>query len=70
KGWKLVFGGNSGRVPRIGNVIKEELSDEEAISLIKKAIKVYTEKANPKDRTAKFIEKFGLENFKNEIFSS
>jgi NAD(P)H-nitrite reductase large subunit len=70
KGWKLVFGGNSGRAPRIGDVVKEELSEEDAIDLVKRFIKVYTDNANPKDRTARFIEKFGIENFKNKVFES
>jgi len=70
KGWKLIFGGNSGRAPRIGDVVKEELSEEDAIDLVKRFIKVYTDNANPKDRTARFIEKFGIENFKNKVFES
>ena len=36
KGWTLIFGGNSGGRPRIGDVVAEDLGKEEAIDLIKR----------------------------------
>ncbi|MEA3469410.1 MAG: nitrite reductase [Thermodesulfobacteriota bacterium] len=64
KGWSLVFGGNGAGKPRFADLVAKDLSDEEVLALIKKCITVYQEEARPKLRTARFMEKFGIEALK------
>ncbi len=67
KGWTLVFGGNGGGNPRIGDIVAKDLSDEEVLALVKKCLTVYQEEANPHSRTARFMERFGIEALKKRV---
>ncbi len=67
KGWTLVFGGNGGGKPRIADVIAENLDDDQVVDLVTKCIAIYSEQALPKNRTARFIEQIGIEEFKKTV---
>jgi NAD(P)H-nitrite reductase large subunit len=67
KGWTLSFGGSSGRNVRAGDIIAEDLSDEEAIALIRKCIDFYAQNGKKRERTSTFIERIGLEEFKKAV---
>lgn len=67
KGWTLVFGGNGGGKARIGDIIAEGLNDEEVLALAMKCLTVYQEEANPHSRSARFMERFGIEAFKKRV---
>ncbi len=67
KGWSLVFGGNGAGNPRFADLVAKDLNDEEVLALIKKCINVYHEEARPKVRTARFMEKFGIEDLKKQV---
>lgn len=67
KGWTLSFGGNSGRQVRAGDILAEDLSDEQALELMKKCIEYYVANAKKKERTATFLERIGLEEFKKAV---
>ena len=66
-GWTVIFGGNSGGKPRIGDVIAEKLNEEEVIELAKKCFNYYGAGAKKKERTARFIERIGIDEFKNNV---
>lgn len=66
-GWRLSFGGNAAGRPRIGDLVADGLSDEEAIDLVRKTLNFYLKTAKFKTRSARFMERFGLENLKNGI---
>lgn len=66
KGWRLLVGGSSGLQPRIGRVLAENLSDEEALKLIDKVISYYKVHAK-KQRLGEFIEEIGIEKFKKDV---
>lgn len=66
-GWTLIFGGNSARRPRIGDVIAEDISKEEVISLTKRCLKQYASNGKKKERTARFIERISIDEFKKSI---
>ena len=66
-GWTVIFGGNSGGKPRIGDVIAQDASEEEVIELAKKCFEYYRANAKPKERTARFIDRVGIEEFKKAI---
>lgn len=69
KGWSLTFGGNGGGKPRIGDVIAEGLTDDQAVELIRRCLTMYQENAGPKMRTARFIESFGLQEFSRVVLA-
>jgi NAD(P)H-nitrite reductase large subunit len=68
-GWRFIFGGNAAGRPRIGDVVAEELNDEQAVALVKKCLTFYCINARFKTRSARFMERFGLEQLKKGLFS-
>lgn len=66
-GWTLIFGGNGGGLPRIGDIISEGLTDDQVIALAGKCLRYYKEHARKKERTARFMERRPLEMFKEAI---
>jgi len=67
KGWIVTFGGNSGGRPRIGDVIAEDVSDAEAVALVQRCLEYYRGNVEKKLRTARFVEKIGIETIKQAI---
>ena len=67
KGWIVTFGGNSGGRPRIADVLAKDLSKDEVIELIKKCLDYYKNNAKKKERTARFIERIGIEEMKKHL---
>ncbi|MFZ5799723.1 MAG: NAD(P)/FAD-dependent oxidoreductase [Desulfobulbus sp.] len=69
KGWTVIFGGSSSRRPRIGDVLAEDLPGDEAIRLIKRCLDYYVAHGRKQERTARFIERIGIEEFKNAVLA-
>ena len=69
KGWTVIFGGNSGGRPRLGDVIAKELSADEAKDLVKRLLVYYRDTANPGERTARFVERVGMDTIKSDLLS-
>jgi len=67
KGWRFTFGGNGAGRPRIGDVVAEELSDDEAVALVTKALNYYLREARFKSRSARFMERFGIEALRKAV---
>lgn len=68
-GWTVVFGGNSGAKPRIGDVIAEGLAKDEVIVLGRKCFEYYAARAKNRERAARFIERIGVEEFKRAVLA-
>ncbi|MDG4475541.1 hypothetical protein [Thiovibrio frasassiensis] len=66
-GWTLIFGGNGGGLPRIGDIIAQDLNDEEVISLAKRCLEYYAANARNKERSARFMERTDLAQFKGAV---
>lgn len=66
-GWTVIFGGNSGGRPRIGDVIAENLNDQEVVELCRKCFAYFKENAKPKERTSRFIDRIGIDEFKKAV---
>lgn len=66
-GWTVIFGGNAGGKPRIGDVIAENLSSEEVVDLARRCFEYYASNGKKKKRTARFIERIGIEEFKKAV---
>ena len=69
KGWVVTFGGNSGGRPRIGDVIAENVSDAEAVALVLRCLEYYRDNVGKKLRTARFVEKVGIESIKKSVLN-
>jgi NAD(P)H-nitrite reductase large subunit len=67
KGWIVTFGGNSGGRPRIGDVIAEDIGDDEAVALVHRCLEYYRDNVDKKLRTARFVEKTGIETIKQAV---
>jgi len=67
KGWTVIFGGNSGGRPRIGDVVAEDLDKQEAVDLVKRFLEYYAANGKKKERTARFMERVGIESLKEAI---
>lgn len=60
KGWSLVFGGNGGGAPRIGDVVGVGLNDEEVLQLASRCLEFYREKARKMERTGRLMRRTPL----------
>jgi NAD(P)H-nitrite reductase large subunit len=67
KGWTVIFGGNGGTRPRIGDVIAKNLSREETIDLVQRLLEYYQINAKGKERTARFIERIGIDALRSDL---
>lgn len=67
RGWTVIFGGNSGTRPRIGDVIARHLLKEEALDLVQRLLEYYQGHAKQKERTARFMERIGIETLRSEL---
>jgi NAD(P)H-nitrite reductase large subunit len=66
-GWTLVFGGNGGGCPRIGDIIAENLSDDEVIGLVGKCFDFYRKNARKLERTGRLMKRTDIETFWQKI---
>ena len=66
-GWNLVVGGSSARRPRVGDLIREQLSEAEVIPLVKRALEYYRDRSKKRERMARFVDRIGIENVKDAI---
>jgi NAD(P)H-nitrite reductase large subunit len=69
KGWTVIFGGNSGRRPSIGTVIAQDLAREDTLDLVHRLLEYYRNNARPQERTARFLERIGLEQLRSELLA-
>lgn len=68
-GWTLIVGGHSGANARVGDVVAEGLTADEAKILIRKFLDYYRAQCSKKMRIGKFIEKHGIDSIKDAILS-
>lgn len=65
-GWTLYVGGCVGPRPRIGDVLAEGLSDEEALALVDRIVN-YVKEKGLRTRLGRHIDQVGLEEFRRAI---
>lgn len=66
-GWNLVVGGSSARRPRIGDLMREQLTREEVIALIKRTLEYYRAHAKKRERLARLVDRIGIEDIKDAL---
>jgi NAD(P)H-nitrite reductase large subunit len=69
RGWTVIFGGNGGTRPRIGDVIAKNLSTDDTLDFVDRLLGYYGSHAKPKERTARFMERVGMETLRSELLS-
>jgi NAD(P)H-nitrite reductase large subunit len=69
KGWTILFGGNGGRKPRLGDIIARDLTSHEALDCAVRLAGYYKANAHPHERTARFMERSGIETLKSELLT-
>lgn len=67
KGWMVYVGGKGGIKPRLGDRIIMNISDEKLFNLIEKIIAVYDENAQGKERLGDYLDRVGLDEFKEKL---
>jgi NAD(P)H-nitrite reductase large subunit len=68
KGWTLIFGGNGGGAPRIGDIIAEGLTDEQVLDLAARCLDFYRQQARKSERTGRFMQRTSLAIFKEAVW--
>ncbi|UZP68467.1 NAD(P)/FAD-dependent oxidoreductase [Desulfovibrio mangrovi] len=66
-GWTVIVGGNSGGRPRIGDVLAENLTTDEAKALVRKFMEFYRNESGKRLRVSKFLEKVGIDAVKAAV---
>ncbi|WP_419787831.1 nitrite reductase [Pseudodesulfovibrio sp.] len=69
-GWTIVFGGNAGKRVRKGDILAENASDEESLQLISCVLDFYSQEGKTKERTARFVERVGMEAIREAVFGT
>lgn len=69
KGWTVYFGGNGGTRPRFGDPVAKNLSDSDAVDCALRLAEYYHEHAKPHERTARFMERVGMDTVRSELLS-
>ncbi|MDD3313097.1 nitrite reductase [Pseudodesulfovibrio sp.] len=67
-GWTVLFGGNAGKRVRTGDVLAENVSDDEALAIIARVLDLYAREAKSRERTARFVERVGVEAVRRVVF--
>ena len=66
-GWTVIYGGNSGGRPRIGDVVAEKLTTEETIALVDKLVEYYRQNGKKRERVARLVDRLGIEAVKEAV---
>ncbi|MFO7606947.1 MAG: nitrite reductase [Desulfurivibrionaceae bacterium] len=69
KGWSLIFGGNGGGAPRIGDVVGEGLDDEQVVALARRCLDFFREKARKMERTGRLMRRTPLAELQDYLMT-
>jgi NAD(P)H-nitrite reductase large subunit len=69
KGWTVFFGGNAGTRPRFADLIARDLLATEALDCAQRCVDYYRSHAKPHERTARFMERVGIDTLKSELLT-
>ncbi len=66
--FELYIGGKSiGRDARIGKLVKSNLQPEELYELVERVLHLYRENGKKRENFYRFVDRFGIENIKQEL---
>ncbi len=69
KGWTVIFGGNSGGRPRIGDVMAKDMTTDEVKDLVRRLLEYYRDNGKPRERTARFVERVGVDAIRKDVLA-
>ena len=67
RGWMLTIGGNGGAKPGVGEVIAQDLTEEELLALLDKVYQYFQENKHGNERTIRTVERLGLDHLKAAV---
>ena len=67
KGWKVLVGGCGGARPRVADQLAQGLPDDEALAMVAKIVDYFKERAKPKERMGRLIDRLGLEDLRKAV---
>jgi NAD(P)H-nitrite reductase large subunit len=68
-GWTVFFGGNAGTRPRFADLIARDLTPNDAVDCAQRLAGYYRDHAKPHERTARFMERNGMDTLRSELLS-
>jgi NAD(P)H-nitrite reductase large subunit len=66
KGWAVMIGGNGSALPRLADLLVEDLSREKALDMVARIIDYYKENSR-RERMGRMIERLGLDKVKADL---
>jgi NAD(P)H-nitrite reductase large subunit len=66
KGWAVLIGGNGSALPRLADLLVEDLSREKALDMVARIIDYYKENSK-RERMGRMIERMGLDKVKADL---
>jgi NAD(P)H-nitrite reductase large subunit len=66
-GWTVVFGGNAGGRPRVGDELASGLDADAALELVGRVLEHYRDNAKKCQRTARFVEARGIASVRQAL---
>jgi NAD(P)H-nitrite reductase large subunit len=69
KGWTILVGGNAASRARIGEILCEGLSNEEALATCARIISYFKEHGKKGERIGRFVDRIGFEVFKSAVLA-
>jgi NAD(P)H-nitrite reductase large subunit len=70
KGWRILVGGNAGPRPRFGELLIDNVPDEDGVLDIVARVVDFYKNSSEEGRLGRLIEKMGIEAFQQAIFGS
>lgn len=67
RGWKVLVGGSGGGKARLGDVLVEDLTTEQALAMVSKLVGYFAANAKPHERLGRVIDRLGLEHMKAAV---
>lgn len=69
EGYLVVAGGSGGYNPRVADIIAEKLTEEQVLIVVDTLIEYYKANGDMGEKLGDFIERIGIERFKQDILS-
>lgn len=67
KGWTILVGGNAASRPQLAQELITDLSDDEALAICDKIVKLFAKEGKKSERMGRFIDRVGFETFKDAV---
>ena len=67
KGYTIMIGGNAGVKPRLGNILLQNVPQQDVMPIVKKIVDYYRENARNYERLGMMIDRIGFEQVKEGI---